>query len=122
VRAVGILRALPDLALVDMRVHIDQARQHDAAVEVELRQAVVCGCRRVDGGDMVVLDDDVAGCKTIRVSRQLPRLGDETNRHARIREPKASERWGDVEEVRGHSALLLRDGRACPVHPAWAGW
>ena len=39
-RAVRILRALPDVALVDMGVHVDEARQHDAAVEIEARQAV----------------------------------------------------------------------------------
>ena len=34
-RAVRIGRARPDVALVDVGVHVDEARQHDAAVEVE---------------------------------------------------------------------------------------
>ena len=63
----GFGRALPDVALVDMGVHVDEARQHDAVVEIEPRQAVLH--RRADGGDAAVVDHDVAGREAVGIGR-----------------------------------------------------
>ena len=81
-RAVRVLRAMPDVALVDVGVHVDEARQHDAVVEVEARQAVLH--RRADRGDARVVDHDVAGREAVGVGRELRGVGDEADRHARI--------------------------------------
>ena len=48
VRAVAILCALPDVPLVDVGVHVDEAREGDAAFQVEARQPVIRGSRRAE--------------------------------------------------------------------------
>ena len=68
-RAVRIRRARPDVALVDMGVHVDEARQHDAAVEIEARQAVAAPAGGPMAAMRAVLDHDVAGREAVGVGR-----------------------------------------------------
>ena len=88
-RAVRILRAPPDVTLVDMGVHVDQARQHDATLEIEARKSVLH--RGSDGGDAAIVDHDVAGREAVGVGRKLRGVR-QAYRHARIGEAET----GDV--------------------------
>ena len=72
-----------------MGMHVDEARQHDAAVEIEAWQAVIRSGCRADGGDAALVDHDVAGREAVGVGLQLRGIGHETDRHARIGEAVA---------------------------------
>src|SRR3954468_19085642 len=98
---------MPDLPLVDMRVHIDEAGQHDALVEIETPQAVMGGRWRINRRDTVLLDDDIAGREALGVCYEPRRIGGEAHRDARIGEAEAGEGWRDGKEVGRHSPFLL---------------
>ena len=105
-RAVRILRAMPDVALVDMGVHIDEARQHDAVVEIDARQPVLH--RRADRGDARVVDHDAARREAVGVGHELRAICDEAHRHARIDEAIARDVRGMVMKPGICSSLCPR--------------
>ena len=105
-RAVRVRRARPDVALVDVGVHVDEARQHDAVVEIEARQAVV---RQLPGRWR-----RCAPCRS-RCRRARGRRRRASVARRRPRGTPARAHWrgdsGDVrrdgEEVSGHCCLLV---------------
>ena len=74
----GLGARVPDVALVDVGVHVDQARQHDAVCEIEPREAVLH--RRTDGGDAAIVDHDVAGRETVGIGPEMRGICDEAHR------------------------------------------
>ena len=67
--AVGIGLARPDMALVDMRVAIDEGRQHDAAAKLDgARRRRLFAARR-DAGDLALGDRDVGEREAVCVER-----------------------------------------------------
>jgi len=103
-RAVRIVRAMPDVALVDVGVHIDKARQHDAVVEVDAGQPVLH--RRTDRGDARAVDHDAASREAVGIGHKLRRVRDEAHRHARIGETIARDVRRDGDEA-GHLLFLV---------------
>ena len=87
-RAVRVLRAMPDVTLVDVSVHVDEPRQHDAVVEIEALKAVVLA-RGTDRRDAAVVNHDIAGCEAVGVGCQPARVRDQAYGHARVDEAKA---------------------------------
>ena len=88
-RAVRVLRAMPDVALVDMGVHVDEARQHDAVVEIDARQAVLRPSGPIAAMRALSITM-LAGREAVGVGHELRGIGDEAHRHARIGEAIAA--------------------------------
>ena len=91
----GFCARVPDVALVDMGVHVDEARQHDAVVEIDARQPVLALPGRSSAMRALSITM-LARREAVGVGRELRRVGDETDRHARVGEAIARDvRNGD---------------------------
>ena len=99
--AVGIGPARPDVALVDVGMHVDEARPHHAAVEVELGQSRASP-GRVDALDRAVLDRDVGANQAIAVGFAGVAI-DQYRRQRGVRQDEARLAW-NLGEAFGHCA------------------
>ena len=110
---VRVLAARPDVALVEMGVNVDEARQHDPAVEIEARQIAVeaRGAGRHNGGDASVLDADIDEREVLRVA------GEPRTRHERERRAPRREAIGGF--LRDRSETLHHRSRPSALSCQW---
>ena len=88
--AIGVALARPDMALVEMDMAVDQARQHDAAVEIDDRPfGKPLGSSRQDRGDPPLLHRKVDQRQPVAVGGE-PAGVDEAERQAGLRQAKGS--------------------------------
>ncbi len=93
--AVGVAAARPDMPLVDMGVHVDEARPGHAAVEVEFRQPRA-PAGRVDALDQAVADGDVGADQAVVIGRGGEAV-DQYRRQRRVGEDVARLSWNPGE-------------------------
>ncbi len=121
--AVWVRRARPDMALVEMGVDVDEARQHDAAVEIEARAGrasrlnVPAGVTEAMRPSSIVMS---IAREALPRRAASPALVTRAERRARVREAIAR-RVGNARRSPGPCSPLLRQGALVPAPQGGGG-